>query len=987
MKKTIYISFAIALFSLLSVAQAAELDSSAAAVENQLDNLNTIETGDDQYAILQFSETDIILQGNWLIELGEDTKRQAEMIYQMAPQQQKVVEIIYNNGSAISEKGGYLIDNKDSISAPESIQATGGSLKEFGNSLFLASDLMKRQSMGDTDIIDKLGILGESLQTAGAELDKVGYEGYLNGDNINVEKYEESLRNVTILYDSYRALKRGYLQNAKVEAKIISSKAKTSTNYTHQIIYFDGTGSSDPNGTINLDTGYFWDFGDGTFGTGAFVSHKYSDPNKYVVKLMVNGPSGFDLETSEIKVDAVYPVAVITSNKESLIGPHPKEMSVYAEEPIQFSATGSFDPAGKTDLLSFEWDFGDGSRSTGEGNEITSHAFSKPGEYDVTLVASVEKLSNVTEKHIIVLPVPPTAKFKIRKSDETNWNTVQKDFFSETIGNGLELEFDASPSVGAPLNEAKTRYSEIVQYEWNFGDGEKETQNLNNIKAGTTVKHTYKVSGVYTVSLSIKDTNGSEDSQIKTVYISDMIQPVADISITPEKDITTHSLITLDATESRTLEGRINLYSWEILDANRNLIDSYKQEIVTFTPEKPGTFEVRLQVKNSSGVESPTIIQKMIVESAPPVANFSVEFKPDSANEVTLDASLSSDPDPDDVLTYSWDFNSDGEYDIFRFSQPTTSRIFDKVGQNEITLTVTDTSGKTDTTSQVLYIESTLMAKLKPINSEAIGHVPYTVNMEAHGFYNLFSGADHSSIRKIVWDFDDNSPEVTDTNLMNGKSTQKHKYDKPGRYKIKITVYDAKNNTAEAFYPVHVGDGVSPIAAITMNPPSGIGTTKTEFDFDASKSVSSEGTITNLGFSWDFGDDSTIESGDQAFHRYPEIGVYYLTLSVTDYSSNQISKLVLPIEVKDAPSVANFIASPLTAPTDKLIFFNASSSFDPDNEITEYRWDFGDGKIERTPKAETYHVYKKSGTYKAKVIILNDAGVQTESKDVIITIN
>src|SRR4029450_9344040 len=36
---------------------------------------------------------------------------------------------------------------------------------------------------------------------------------------------------------------------------------------------FDGTGSSDPDGTI---VEYVWDFGDGTTGTGPTISHTYS---------------------------------------------------------------------------------------------------------------------------------------------------------------------------------------------------------------------------------------------------------------------------------------------------------------------------------------------------------------------------------------------------------------------------------------------------------------------------------------------------------------------------------------------------------------------------------------------------------------------------------------------------------------------------------------------------------------------------------------
>ncbi|MFL6139372.1 MAG: PKD domain-containing protein [Frankiaceae bacterium] len=52
---------------------------------------------------------------------------------------------------------------------------------------------------------------------------------------------------------------------------------------------FDGTGSTDPDGTIQS---YAWDFGDGTGGTGATPSHGYAAPGTYHVTLTVTDDSG-----------------------------------------------------------------------------------------------------------------------------------------------------------------------------------------------------------------------------------------------------------------------------------------------------------------------------------------------------------------------------------------------------------------------------------------------------------------------------------------------------------------------------------------------------------------------------------------------------------------------------------------------------------------------------------------------------------------------
>jgi len=54
-------------------------------------------------------------------------------------------------------------------------------------------------------------------------------------------------------------------------------------------VHFDGSGSRDSDGTIELFT---WDFGDGTSDTGSTVDHTYSQPGTYPVKLTVTDNRG-----------------------------------------------------------------------------------------------------------------------------------------------------------------------------------------------------------------------------------------------------------------------------------------------------------------------------------------------------------------------------------------------------------------------------------------------------------------------------------------------------------------------------------------------------------------------------------------------------------------------------------------------------------------------------------------------------------------------
>ncbi len=75
-------------------------------------------------------------------------------------------------------------------------------------------------------------------------------------------------------------------------------------------VSFNGTGSSDPDGTI---AGYTWNFGDGATGDGATADHTYTKPGVYAVILAVtdnNGAAGMDVLI--VSVQTVTPPVDLT---------------------------------------------------------------------------------------------------------------------------------------------------------------------------------------------------------------------------------------------------------------------------------------------------------------------------------------------------------------------------------------------------------------------------------------------------------------------------------------------------------------------------------------------------------------------------------------------------------------------------------------------------------------------------------------------------
>ncbi len=92
---------------------------------------------------------------------------------------------------------------------------------------------------------------------------------------------------------------------------------KTTTFRVGDLLTFDATGSSDPNGD---PMSYEWDFGDGNTGNSQTVEHAYNMKGSYTVELCV---SDSDLETCDEQTitvadaDAALPSAAITGYKDN----------------------------------------------------------------------------------------------------------------------------------------------------------------------------------------------------------------------------------------------------------------------------------------------------------------------------------------------------------------------------------------------------------------------------------------------------------------------------------------------------------------------------------------------------------------------------------------------------------------------------------------------------------------------------------------------
>ena len=69
------------------------------------------------------------------------------------------------------------------------------------------------------------------------------------------------------------------------------------------------------------------------------------------------------------------------------------------------------------------------------------------------------------------------------------------------------------------------------------------------------------------------------------------------------------------------------------------------------------------------------------------------------------------------------------------------------------------------------------------------------------------------------------------------------------------------------------------------------------------------------------------------------------------------------------------LSSPLYAPINELVAFDASASFDPDGTVVEYTFSFSDGSQQVTQSTpEVTHVFPTAGAYEVAVVIRDNGG-------------
>jgi len=332
-------------------------------------------------------------------------------------------------------------------------------------------------------------------------------------------------------------------------------------------VRFDGSGSSDPDGSIER---YEWDFGDGSTDSGSIVYHSFSRAGSYRVTLTVTDNRGGKDSTSKTITVVALPVADFSADPTR--GPAPLV--------VQFTDRSS------GEITSYLWDFGDGGTSSEKNPRYT---YRTPGVFTVKLtVKGPGGEDTKTRSNYITVIGPPRAPSNLTATARGQTQIDLKWLDNSDNEEGFEI-----------LRKIQGQsYSSLKKVSSN-STGYSDT----GLTPGTT----------YCYQVRAYNAAGNSDLSNESCATTEraVSPPVADFEANPTRG---QAPLTVQFTDRST--GEITSWRWEFGDGGTS---TEKNPIYIY--RTPGTFTVKLTVRGPGGESSKT----GTIEVLPEVRSFDFE--------------------------------------------------------------------------------------------------------------------------------------------------------------------------------------------------------------------------------------------------------------------------------------------------------------------------------------------------------------------------
>jgi|SRR5690554_5324434 len=251
-----------------------------------------------------------------------------------------------------------------------------------------------------------------------------------------------------------------------------------------------------------------WDFGDGNTSSLTNPTHTYAVAGTYSITLSATSTAGCTSTATQTNFITINDLP---------------EIFIQANDSISCLIPFSVDfTAPTTNITDWDWDFGDGNTAT---NSASTHDFGTWGNYTISL--------SITDNN--------SCENSLTKTDYIRVHEPDADFTSNVTQGCLPLEVE--------FTDNSTSESPIIQWDWDFGDGNTVTVEDNgsggyiwtengveiaNDSSDIHPTHIFATNpadtGQYTITLTITDEQNCTNTYVAGNYISVGAPPTAHLS-------------------------------------------------------------------------------------------------------------------------------------------------------------------------------------------------------------------------------------------------------------------------------------------------------------------------------------------------------------------------------------------------------------------------------------------------------------------------
>ncbi|MEO6329883.1 MAG: PKD domain-containing protein, partial [Ginsengibacter sp.] len=617
-------------------------------------------------------------------------------------------------------------------------------------------------------------------------------------------------------------------------------------------------------GSGNIDK-WEWDFGDGITTTGYTARHIYDAAGNYNVSLRITNSFGCTKSITKPQYIKLNNGVLAHFNIQ-------KSNTCKAPATINFTNTSS-----GSSLLSYQWDFGDGSGSTLAN---PAHIYTKDGKYNVKLVVknSTGCTDTLTRVNAIILgnthadfSAPLTAcqgsTLNIINTSTpftagVRWDFGDGSFSTDSIaskqyasaGNYIikmiadfgacsdsvskSIVVSAKPVINFTADKTSdckvpftVKFTQNVvggvSYLWDFGD--------NTSSAVQNPTHTYNTPGMHDVTLIAANISGCSDTLIKSGFIQIQL-PEVSLPDLPVSDCAPFPF-TFKSTVIAT--APVIGYKWDFGDGSTSLAASPSHTFL-----QPGSYTISVIITTAGGCTDTAIVADGVIVGAKPVALFSATPRNTCASFPVGFSDLSTGK----VDKWLWQFGDGGSS-----VDQNPTHIYTDTGYFNVSLIVAS-NGCTDTIQFNKYIHIT-----PPVANFWMAF-DCAIPLQ-RVFTDKSIGAD-----TWFWNFGDSTTS--------GLRNPVHSYPGTGNYLVSLTV---TNSTT----------------GCSFTKPTMISVIDEKANFTASDTVVCKGIPINFNtvningvsigsYYWDFGDGTSLSATGSVAHTYNVAGNYPVTLIITN---------------------------------------------------------------------------------------------------------